>query len=116
APKQMNDWPLGRFLRGSDRTLPARWKQPAFLPSLNVKTARSWRGIVALRTSHGRGACQSPSDGGNCLPHSAAWVPLGRSRRVRSSRPPVVGFLNAASPDGYVPMVAAFCQGLKEVG
>src|SRR5262249_4733443 len=25
--------------------LPARWKQPAFLP-LNVKTAPSWRGIV----------------------------------------------------------------------
>src|SRR5262252_8476289 len=43
----MNDWPLGRFLRGSDRTLPARWKQPAFLPSLNVKTARSWRGIAS---------------------------------------------------------------------
>jgi len=25
------------------------------LPSLNIKTARSWRGILALRTSHGRG-------------------------------------------------------------
>ena len=29
---------------------------------------------------------------------------------------PVVGFLNSASPDGYVPMVAAFRQGLKEAG
>jgi ABC-type uncharacterized transport system substrate-binding protein len=29
---------------------------------------------------------------------------------------PVVAFLNSASPDGYVPMVAAFRQGLKEAG
>ena len=29
---------------------------------------------------------------------------------------PVVGFLNAASPKGFAPMVAAFRQGLKEAG
>src|SRR5262245_58585226 len=29
---------------------------------------------------------------------------------------PVVAFLNSASPDGYVPMVAAFRQGLNEAG
>jgi putative ABC transport system substrate-binding protein len=29
---------------------------------------------------------------------------------------PVVGFVNSASPGGYVPMVAAFRQGLKEAG
>jgi putative tryptophan/tyrosine transport system substrate-binding protein len=29
---------------------------------------------------------------------------------------PVIGFLNSASPDGYVPMVAAFREGLKEAG
>jgi hypothetical protein len=29
---------------------------------------------------------------------------------------PVIGFLNAASPDGYRPMVAAFHQGLRESG
>ena len=29
---------------------------------------------------------------------------------------PVIGFLNGASPDGYAPMVAAFRQGLKEMG
>jgi putative ABC transport system substrate-binding protein len=29
---------------------------------------------------------------------------------------PVVGFLNGASPDKYVPMVAAFRQGLREAG
>ena|SRR5215510_12720461 len=29
---------------------------------------------------------------------------------------PVIGFLNGASPEGYVPYAAAFRQGLKEVG
>jgi putative tryptophan/tyrosine transport system substrate-binding protein len=29
---------------------------------------------------------------------------------------PVIGFLNGASPDGYAHMVAAFRQGLKEMG
>jgi len=29
---------------------------------------------------------------------------------------PVIGFLNQASADGYRPMVAAFRQGLQEMG
>src|SRR6516162_8070018 len=39
-------------------------------------------------------------------------------KRARGQQPamPVVAFLNSASPDGYVPMVAAFRQGLKEAG
>ena len=39
-------------------------------------------------------------------------------KRARGQQPvmPVVAFLNSPSPDGYVPMVAAFRQGLKEGG
>jgi putative ABC transport system substrate-binding protein len=44
---------------------------------------------------------------------ATAW-PL--AARTQQATTPVVGFLNSASPGGYVPMVAAFRQGLKEAG
>ena len=35
---------------------------------------------------------------------------------ARNQAMPVIGFLNGASPDGFVPYVASFRQGLKEAG
>ena len=43
---------------------------------------------------------------------AGAWsLPLRAEQSM-----PVIGFLNGSSADGYAPMVAAFGQGLKEVG
>jgi len=44
---------------------------------------------------------------------AALWSLAARAQQPAT---PVVAFLNSPSPDGYVPMVAAFRQGLKEGG
>ena len=48
------------------------------------------------------------------LGSAAAW-PLA-ARAQQQTMLPVVGFLSSSSPRSYAPMVAAFRQGLKEVG
>ena len=47
------------------------------------------------------------------LGSAVAWPFAARAQQPVM---PVVAFLNSASPDGYVPMVTAFRQGLKEAG
>jgi putative ABC transport system substrate-binding protein len=47
------------------------------------------------------------------LGSAAAWPVVARAQQPAV---PVVVFLNSAWPDGYMPMAAAFRQGLKEIG
>src|SRR5262249_32750127 len=116
----MNDWSLGRFLRGSDRTLPARWKQPAFLPSLNVKTARSWRGIVPfthlaregrMTVTIGRRELLAALGGA-----AAAWPLAARAEQRERVRRIGVFMPGTADDPGYQARNAAFLQALGELG
>src|SRR5437588_9001087 len=77
----------------------------ARIPDRDIfRSSDSWAGWMKILTRRQFAAT---------LGGAAAWPIAARAQQAAT---PVVGFLNSGSPDGYVPMVAAFRQSLKETG
>ena len=88
----------------------------SILPSLDVKTAHSWRGIVPF-THLAREGRMTVTIGRRellaALGGAAAW-PL--AAKAQQPTMPVIGLLGSATAREWAPSVAAFLRGLSEAG
>ena len=87
----------------------------SILPSLNVKTARSWRAIVSFTHLAPEGR-MTVTIGRRELLVALGGVAAAWPRAARAQQPamPVIGFLRSASLADATHLVAAFRQGLKD--
>src|SRR5262249_3569504 len=95
-----------------------RGRATSILPSLNVKTARSWRGIVPfthlaregrMTVTVGRRELLAALGGG-----AAAWPVSARAQQpAKVAR---IGFLGPAPASAYRPRVEALWAGLRDLG